>query len=268
MDDFDTYGIPRVCPICGAKVEINSSGMPYCTNDDCSQKVEHKFNKFFHVLNIDEAGLTFVHEMVVTGKVTKISEFLHFVEKSDTKIIEWAGGVNGNKIIKNTISAISLPTPMSKFLGSFDFDGYGAKKIEVLDGVSLSDIFALTPEHLGSMEKWSERTAEEFISYLKKNKDDIIASATYFPNLDKIDFAPSSSKLAGKAFCFTGKCDKAGRKDLEKMVIDNGGTVTAVNKNLYALVTDDTESGSNKNEKAKQFGSKVISYDDFFDLIK
>lgn len=267
MDDFDIYGIPRVCPVCGAKVEINSSGMPYCTNDNCSQKAEHKFNKFFSVMNIDEAGISFVHEMVVTGKVTKISDFLNFVEKSDTKIIEWAGGVNGNKIIKNTMNAISSQTPISKFLGSFDFDGYGVKKIEVLDNMSISDIFALTPEKLGAMEKWGEQTATEFLSYLNSNKDDIMSSITYFPNIGKSNQV-SSGKLIGKAFCFTGKCDQAGRKDLEKMVIDNGGTVTAVNKNLYALVTDDTESGSNKNEKAKQFGSKVISYDDFFNLIK
>jgi DNA ligase (NAD+) len=268
MDDFDKYGIPRVCPVCGAKVEINSSGMPYCTNENCSQKVEHKFNKFFHVMNIDEAGLTFVHAMVTTGKVTKISEFLHLVDKSDTKIIEWAGGINGNKIIKNTADAISKPTPMSKFLGSFDFDGYGAKKIEVLDNMSLDDIFLLTPTNLGSKKNWSEETAAEFIEYLKKSKDDIISSSTYFPNLGKSDSMPLSSKFSGKSFCFTGKCETAGRKDLEKMVIDNGGTVSAVNKTLYALVTDDTESGSNKNEKAKQLGSKVISYDDFFSLLK
>ena len=59
------------------------------------------------------------------------------------------------------------------------------------------------------------------------------------------------------------------RKASEKRVKDNEGIVASgVSKTLSYLVTDDTESGSSKNIKAKQLGIPVISSFQFADMLK
>ena len=71
-------------------------------------------------------------------------------------------------------------------------------------------------------------------------------------------------KFAGMNFCFTGACECGWkRKDCEAKVVELGGKVTAVNKDLTYLVTDDLNSGSAKSKKAKELGSKIITSFEF-----
>lgn len=58
------------------------------------------------------------------------------------------------------------------------------------------------------------------------------------------------------------------RAKLEAMVVENGGTNSAVKKGLTYLVTDDTESGSAKNVKAKELGIPVITSTEFLKLVQ
>jgi DNA ligase (NAD+) len=76
-------------------------------------------------------------------------------------------------------------------------------------------------------------------------------------------------KLTGKSFCFTGKAEAIGsRSKCEELVIANGGTISSVKKGLSFLVTDDTESGSSKNKKAKELGIPVITSFEFKAMIE
>ena len=64
--------------------------------------------------------------------------------------------------------------------------------------------------------------------------------------------------LTVKSFCFTGELVTMKRADAEKLVKENGGTTkSSVTKDLSYLVTNDTESGSSKNQKAQKFGIPI-----------
>src|SRR5574344_170637 len=57
--------------------------------------------------------------------------------------------------------------------------------------------------------------------------------------------------LFGLSFCFTGELQSIKRTDAQLLVTDNGGIIkSSVTKDLNYLVTNDTESGSSKNQKA------------------
>jgi DNA ligase (NAD+) len=51
------------------------------------------------------------------------------------------------------------------------------------------------------------------------------------------------------------------------MVVDNGGTVSSVNKTLTYLVQADPNSTSSKSEKAKKFGTTIISPEAFLEML-
>ena len=78
-----------------------------------------------------------------------------------------------------------------------------------------------------------------------------------------------SLPLTGKSFCFTGELRTMKRSDAQNLVKEKGGIVkSSVVKGLSYLVTNDSSSGSAKNEKAASLGIPVIDEDAFLSLVK
>jgi len=74
--------------------------------------------------------------------------------------------------------------------------------------------------------------------------------------------------LSGKSFCFTGELASMKRAEAGNRVKALGGQVkNGVTKDLVFLVTNDPESGSEKNRKARELGVSVIGEEEFLALI-
>lgn len=74
--------------------------------------------------------------------------------------------------------------------------------------------------------------------------------------------------LEGKTFCFTGALETMKRPQAQDMVRNYGGVVKdSVVKGLNYLVTNDTSSGSVKNQKAREIGVTIINEQQFLDMI-
>lgn len=262
------WEIPTVCPICGAEVEINSTGEVYCPNPNCEQKVIHKVQKFVNVNKIMEIGPAIITDLIRRCKITTISKFIFFTQSNQLDAV--AGEKNGAKIRKNFNELMGQPISFGKFFAGFDIEDIGERKLNALGeaGYKVADFLNDEMPAYKDVKGWSLETYNKFCAGVVEKQHDIKSMSTFF----KVDGETANKAiegvLSGKAFCFTGKCASYQRSELEKMAIDRGGAVTAVNKNLYALVTDDPMSGSSKNEKAKKLGSKVISYEDFLKMCK
>lgn len=70
---------------------------------------------------------------------------------------------------------------------------------------------------------------------------------------------------SGIVFAVTGKVNKfADRNAIMRYVVSHGGIFgERLTKDTHYLITNDTSSGSKKNQKAAQYGTKIISEDDF-----
>jgi len=261
------FELPKVCPICGGKLKFDDhSGTIECMNEDCPQKAEHRFNRFFDKLEIKNAGTEFIHKMVTVGKITSISEFLALVYNGDDdEFSEYAGVKNGKKIIDNTKKALTTSVTTAQFLSIFDWDGFGEKKLEVFNNLNVDDVLKI--KDFTKFECFSKKSSDDLITIIN-NESDLKHCEKYFSFITTSKSCKIRGKLSNLSFCFTGTCSAGKRKDLEKIVVNNGGSIAGVSKNLSYLVTDDTESGSSKNMKAKEFGISVISSNDFLNLIK
>ena len=68
--------------------------------------------------------------------------------------------------------------------------------------------------------------------------------------------------------CFTGALDTMSRAEASKRAVAAGYEVkSSVAKGLTYLVTNDSESGSSKNTKARQLGIKIITEKEFLGLV-
>lgn len=271
---FESYiqttnlGLPTSCPECGADVEVQENGQVRCVNPNCKKKVLHKYINFFKTLEIDSAGEAFCSAAASEGNTIK---FLIDKGLADPDAyVRFAGGINGNKVAASLKAKLSESISAAKFISLFDLEGFGEKKLDKVEDVLLKllDGEDVLVKDLASKEGWAETSANDFLWAFAEVKADIFQCKDFF---DIGSTVVTGGKLEGKSFCFTGKAEAidGGRKACEKLVKDNGGIVASgVSKTLSYLVTDDTESGSAKNVKAKQLGIPVISSFQFADMLK
>jgi DNA ligase (NAD+) len=70
------------------------------------------------------------------------------------------------------------------------------------------------------------------------------------------------------SFCFTGKLNSMKRAEAEQIVQDNDGQAkSGVVKNLTYLVTNSKEPTA-KNTKAQSQGTKIITEEEFLEMVK
>jgi DNA ligase (NAD+) len=271
---FESYitnanlGLPTSCPECGADIEIQENGQVRCVNPNCKKKVLHKYINFFKTLEIDSAGEAFCSAAADEGNTIKFLIDKGLVDPD--AYVRFAGGTNGNKVAASLKAKLSESISAAKYFSLFDLEGFGEKKLDKIEEIlkSMLDGAEPTVKEIIEVEGWAIQSALDFLEAFKANKQDIMQCKDFF-NIGSA--VVTGGKLEGKSFCFTGKAEAidGGRKACEKLVKDNGGIVASgVSKTLSYLVTDDTESGSSKNVKAKQLGIPVISSFQFADMLK
>lgn len=268
--------LPTVCPCCGGDLNITESGFVECPNMSCKNKVKHMFAEFFSKLEVEGAGEGFIENLAAEKKT--ITEVLKMTNTDFYNVIM---SKNGYKIHMNLHKALAKPMTLAKFVSLFDLRGFGEKKFldldqlepfkgcydepeAVLAGVTMQD---LQKHHPASMV--SEDVIKKFaLEFSLKREDMVNAIKTGLFKLAPAEVKEvKDGKLSGKSFCFTGAMDYK-RSDLEKMVVDNGGTVSSVKKGLTFLVQADPSSTSSKSVKAKSLGIEIISPEDFLAMIK
>ena len=268
--------LPTVCPCCGGDLNITESGFVECLNMSCTNKVKHMFAEFFSKLEVEGAGEGFIENLAAEKKT--ITEVLKMTNTDFYNVIM---SKNGYKIHMNLQKALAKPMTLAKFVSLFDLRGFGEKKFLDLDQLKPFQGFYEDPaatltilerkdlikHHPASMvsEEVIKKFADEFMLKLWDMVDAIGTGLFKLEPEKKVEV--KDGKLSGKSFCFTGAMDYK-RSDLEKMVVDNGGTVSSVKKGLTFLVQADPSSTSSKSVKAKSLGISIISPEEFLEMVK
>lgn len=262
---------PTVCPVCGTKLVENDSGILECVNEECSRKIAHRLKKFSKIFDIKYIGESFV-EKIEKAEIT-FEDFIKMASGNNKEVFnKYSGGVNGVKIYEQIKNIFNTPISAAQFLATFDAPMLDEKRFLLFGEKTLDELINLSNdrEKIISFKGIGDEIADVYINFFKNNIQEINSLRQYFTFKNVNDIIKTEnnggkkmSKIAGKSFCFTGKACKP-RKELQEIVVKNGGiNKDSVVKGLDYLVTDDTESGSAKNKKAKELGIPVISSVDF-----
>ena len=123
----------------------------------------------------------------------------------------------------------------------------------------------LTVEQLINIESFAQKSASDFLLSLK-SKDDLIDKLIN----EGFDFSVKKKKdssISGKKFCITGTLTMK-RSDLQKMIKENSGiAVSSVSKDTDFLITNDTQSSSNKFKKAQELNIQIINEEKFLEML-
>ena len=279
-----TFTPPTVCPCCGGSTEIhneNGSKTLHCVNPDCQakllSKLEHACSK--NALNIDgmsEATLEFLYNK---GWVKSIRDIYTNLNKKEI-YYEWINCSGfGKKSVDKLLSAIekSRATTLDRFLyaqsipligrsASKDIANYCKGDIDTFCDVlpngscsKLLNIDGFGDAMYKSLINWYNKHWLEFLA-LKKDFN-FIAESNQNNNKANI--------LEGKTFVITGSLEHFKNRDelTEKIISLSGKVSGSVSAKTTALINNDINSNSSKNNKAKSLNIPILSEEDFLKMI-
>lgn len=282
-----TYEIPKLCPSCKHPATIHSENgreTLFCTNEDCEARLIDKMCNFVSRQGMNIIGLSRERLMLLI-RLNKIHRFddIYHLDKEWLRKLDGFGKTSADNLINaieksrecsfvNFLTAIGIPNIgksgakniVNYLRGSLDdgnnsiFKCFKRLAISYYDWSSIPDIGYITSSCINN--------------YYDDNIDEIdaVAKELTFIEDSKSDDEEVSNKLSGKTFCITGKLVHYSNRDaLVNDITANGGSVVgSVSKSTDYLITNDKESGSSKNKKAKQLGISIISEEEFLELIK
>jgi len=288
--EYETRGkkfkVPETCPQCFGLIKINfdSDGVTQarCINEDCKGKEYGNLKKWADVNFKDSKGFGYAtiikfHEI---GLINKISDFYKLKEND---IVGLPGfGKRKAEIILKVINEHREVT-LDNFIGGLNIPNFGRRMTQYLINAGIDTLEKMqkaTLTDLIAIDCIEHKTASVFktnLTRLEPQINDLLNVGVVITKQTSPDevLKPTEGVLAGKSFCFTGAIQheengkRLTRKDMQSLVVKNGGIVFNTAKNgLDYLVQADPNSKSSKTKNAEKIGTKVISETEFFKFIK
>lgn len=279
-----TYHIPEVCPSCGHPTVIkNDNGREtlYCTNPKCRAMLHDMIANFAsrNAMNIVGISDERLRILIDDGFIEDYTDIYTLKQHKD-ELVELPGFGEGsvNNMLKaieeskscelvNVIVAIGIPN-IGKSTAKIIAEECVRKFNDILDRNTLDTLIWLAVgeydwSKLSSIGKLTSNLINE---YVFSNKNLILKLNKYLdikmPSQNNIN---QTNWRSGKSFCITGKLEHFdNRAALVYDIEMNGGkVVSSVTKKTDYLITNDKTSGSSKNKAAENFGTKIITEDEY-----
>ncbi len=264
---------PKKCEVCGTEL-IDEGSRLFCPNKQCPKRVLHQLLKWQQCVDIRDFGVTLIESLFNDKKLSSISNIYSLSEEdlipyflNEESRLKEKISLGAKKVFSSIHSHNEMK--LSTFIAGFDIEGIGvtsAEKIVQAGYDTLDKILDLTKEQISSIYGFADKMAKIIEEGLAENANEMRFLVQN--NIIKIKTEIIGS-LTGKSFCFTGELRTLKRSDAENLVKENGGTTkSSVTKDLSYLVTNDTESGSSKNQKATKFNIPIINEEEFLKLLE
>jgi len=269
---------PKECPAChGPITKYDGEVYIMCDNDNCEGKEFRKLRHFVDVLkkrmSLTDIGESTILQLFEKDLIKDPADF-YLLTMETLSGLERSGDKSAKKIIDgfNRCKEIDLIT----FLMALAIPTLGETVSELI--TDEYDLFALTNEvtmpELAKIQGIGPVRAKEILNGLDDRKELIEKLMQVGIKIKKSeDVKLESIKLQGKSFQITGALSRVNplskksykREEWYDLIKANGGEIKRVGKELTYLVC--TKANSNKLSKASELGIKVISEDDFWQMI-
>ena len=265
------FNMPRICPVCGAlAVRLEGEAAVRCIGVECPAKQYRNIIHFAsrEAMNILGLGDQIIDEFLKRGMIKNIAD-LYTLTIDDIASLK----KNGTKFATNLYNAIqnSKQNDLYRLVDGLGIRNIGvkaartiAKKFKTMD-----NIMNATAEELVQIDDMGEIMANSLVEFFsqEQTKDLISRLKEYGLNMTAIEEEGIDSRFEGMTFVVTGALDKYSRKEVEDLIEKYGGkTSSSVSKKTTYVLAG--EAAGSKLTKANELGIKVISENDFMDMIK
>lgn len=263
------WNLPEVCPVCGEPLILSQNHRQLtCSNQYCPSRSSGTIAKWVEKMKVLELGLTTIEKIQEFGYFMSIGSIYEQIDDPEVnKVLEGEFGKNWSNI-KAQLKAHTEAT-LAQFISGYNISGVGEKLIQrVVEsfGFTKPEDFVkgtfvdLICEGIGDV------TAEKLYEGVKANLDDMNKTLKTI-KLTVPVVSNTSGMVSGLSFCFTGAMEYK-RSVLQEYVTREGGiNFDSVKKGLSYLVMADPNSTSSKAVKARSLGIKLITPDEFLEMV-
>ena len=284
LTESDAEAVPTTCPVCGGKTELkDEEGVQtlYCTNPDCMAK---KIKLLTHFVSRDAMNIAGLSEMTLEkfvgeNMIHELSDVFKLSSHREKIVaLEGFGEKSYNNLVKNIDKA--RETTAVRVLYSLGIANIGLATAKLICRFFDNDIEKITkakPDELTKIDGVGEVMAGVFADYF--NKDENLRTLEHLLLEVHIENAEANANdegniegnnaISGLTFVVTGDVEKfKNRRELSDFIESKGGKVTgSVTGKTDYLINNDLTSNSGKNKKAKELGIKIISENEFLELV-
>ncbi len=258
------FSYPKKCPSCNGKVDKVEIRL-ICNNEDCFAKKLESILHFIKVMDIEDLSVKRLEEMLKTKLVKNIPD-LYSLTKEDLLTLDKTKETLATKLLYNINN--SLNTNTVKFITALGLTGGGENKCQkIVDAgyESVDSFLRLTSEELIEIEGFAKKSSESLIESLDSKKElvkELLSLGFKFRKQES-----KGNRLKGQSFCITGKLSR-GRSEIEKDIKENGGkSISSISSKTDFLICNEENSKSSKFKKAQSLEIKIITEQEFEELI-
>jgi DNA ligase (NAD+) len=287
------------CPECGTLlVRHEGEAQHYCPNDmGCPPQVKGRIQHFISrkAMDIDGIGSETVDQLVEAGLITNYADLydLQFeqiiplermAEKSATNMID---GIEASKKVpfERVLFGLGIRyvgETVAKKLARHYKSIHALMAISQPENGQMTDLFDNTDtsiasakeekiEELSNIPEIGERIAASVVEFILDPAHveviERLQQAGLRLSLSEEELSSSSNVLNGKSFVISGVFEMA-RKDLKKMIEDNGGKVSTSLSSKTDYLIRGENMGPSKLEKAQKLEIEMISEQEFLGMVQ
>jgi DNA ligase (NAD+) len=271
--DAVPFVFPKNCPVCGGPIERPAGEANYyCENPECPAQVRARIEHFASrgAMDIEGLGEAIVDKLVTLGFLKNYAD-IYDLHKHKAKLVRIEGF--GEKSVQNLLNSIenSKKQPFHRVLYALGIRYVGSETAKLLADAfgSIDKLMNASVEQISSVYGIGPRIAKSVYKFFhdERNLELIKRLKEAGLNFEVKPEEKAKKKLAGKTFVFTGTLKNFTREEAKEKVEELGGKVS----NSVSRKTDYVVVGENpgsKYDKARQLGVKIITEEEFLELIK
>ena len=275
--DSKPYEFPNVCPCCGSSLVQNEDEVAIkCENLDCSAQLVERLIHFVsrQAFNIEGLGRQNIKFLFDKGIVKSPVDIFYLQEKNQQYHLENEEGW-GEQSVRNLFKSIETAKniKLEKFINAL-----GIPQVGRAASILIARYYKTFSQFLSAVEedRMSELVTisgigDSMIQDLKNffrisNNLGVMKRLSAVVNIRDAEES-SESEWTGKSVVFTGTLNALGRDEAKEIIEKLGGKASSsVSSKTYLVVAG--ENAGSKLEKARNFGIRVISEEEFLEMIQ
>jgi DNA ligase (NAD+) len=267
------FVFPAECPECGRKLVKDEGGVYIrCPNLQCPAQLKERIRYYAsrNAMDIEGLGDKLVDQLVSAGVVLNCGDLYRLEDRQDRLLnLERMGRKSVDKLLEG-IEA-SKNRGLARLLNALAVRHVGARVAAVLaERVgSMDALMATSVDQLSETNEIGPIIAQSVYDFLhsKLGMETIEDLKSVGVMMKSAARTGGSRALEGKTLVVTGTLQKYKRDEIEEMITQHGGhAVSSVSKSTDFLVAG--ENAGSKLAKAQQLGVKVITEEEFKQLLQ